>query len=147
MRLRSLFAVALLAAGCGATIGSDPATEALAGARARWSATGADAYSFIVELQCFCTSEMSGPFEVSVAPDGTTVMREGEVVGDEWLVNVPTDATELFAFVEERIGQADFRAEYDEMSGLPTAVWSDPLPGAVDDELGITVSQIEIDRP
>jgi hypothetical protein len=147
MRLRRLLAVALLTAGCGATADADPAAAALADARARWGSLGASAYAFTVELQCFCTPEMRGPFEVSVAPDGTTVLREGELVGAEWLVSVPTDADALFAFVEERLGQAGLRAEYDPTSGLPTDAWSDPIPEAADDELGIRVTTIEIEAP
>ena len=74
------------------------------------------------------------------------VTREGQTVSPEWLTNVPTTAEELFTFVEERQNQKDFRAEFDQATGLPTKVWSDPIPEAVDDELGIIVSRIVIEE-
>lgn len=147
MSLRPLLIALLLVSGCSPSPTSSPDTVALAAARDRWNEIGAVDYTFTIELQCYCTPEMRGPFEVRVSASGTVVTREKSPVGAEWLVNVPTDADALFAFVEERLGQAGLRVEYDPASGLPTTAWSDPIPGAADDELGISVTTIEIETP
>lgn len=127
---------------CSGTIG----VSAVGQARAKWERLEPRRYSFVLELKCFCTPEMSGPFAVTVRDGMEVVTREGQTVSPEWLTNVPTTAEELFTFVEERQNQKDFRAEFDQATGLPTKVWSDPIPEAVDDELGIIVSRIVIEE-
>jgi len=129
-------------AGCAEGVIPQGTITTIEQARSVWAARGSLNYTFTIELQCFCTAEMSGPFLVNVESGAVTVTREGSIVGPEWLSNVPTSAEALFAFVESRQNQKDFRATFDQTYGLPVDVWSDPIPGAADDELGIIVSGI-----
>lgn len=119
-------------------------------AQARWSqAAGGVApsvYRYTVTPDCFCTPEWSEPFQVEVRGDLVTVTRDGVVVPDEIAALLPTDAAAIYRFAAERIAQAGFRAIYDERTGLPLSIWSDPIPGAADDELGLTISEIVIER-
>ncbi|MFM9165496.1 MAG: DUF6174 domain-containing protein, partial [Candidatus Limnocylindrus sp.] len=50
----------------------------------------------------------------------------------------------LFQFAEERQDQASFRITYDQATGLPLSIWSDPIPEAADDELGVQVSDLTL---
>jgi hypothetical protein len=69
-----------------------------------------------------------------------TRTSDGSEVDPLILELLPLSAEELFAFVEERQAQASFRVTYDQAIGLPLSVWSDPIPEAADDELGVLVS-------
>jgi hypothetical protein len=82
-----------------------------------------------------------GPFTVRVRDGVSAVTRtsDGSEVDPLILELLPLSAEELFAFVEERQEQASFRVTYDQATGLPLSVWSDPIPEAADDELGIEV--------
>ena len=82
-----------------------------------------------------------GPFTVRVRDGVSAVTRtsDGSEVDPLVLELLPLSAEELFAFVEERQAQASFRVTYDQATGLPLNVWSDPIPEAADDELGIEV--------
>jgi hypothetical protein len=82
-----------------------------------------------------------GPFTVRVRDGVSAVTRtsDGSEVDALILELLPLSAEELFTFVEERQEQASFRVTYDQATGLPLSVWSDPIPEAADDELGIEV--------
>jgi len=120
-----------------------PAGEinSLVEARAAWVRSGATNYDFVISRQCFCMLEYVGPFTVRVRNGVSTVTysSDGSAVGAEALRQLPVNAEGLFAFVEERQEQASFRVTYDQPTGLPLSVWSDPIPEAADDELGIEV--------
>ena len=85
--------------------------------------------------------EYIGPFTVQVQNGVSTATRtsDGSAVDTIILELLPLSAEELLAFVEERQEQASFRVTYDQATGLPLSVWSDPIPQAADDELGIEV--------
>jgi hypothetical protein len=144
MRILGAFLALALITGC---TPADPAAEALATARARWSELATDDYRFSVARDCYCIETWRGPFEVRVVDGVASVTRDGAPVAAELLDGLPTDAAALFAFAAERTGQAAFRAEYDPETGLPLSVWSDPIPEAADDELGISVELLEVSRP
>mgnify|MGYP003335256167 FL=1 len=140
-----IFALSIVClAGCSKVAEPSGKIETIEQARSAWAARGSLQYTFTVELQCFCTAEMRGPFLVNVENGAATVTREGSIVEPGWLSNVPTSADALFAFAASRRGQKDFRATFDQTYGLPVEVWSDPIPEAADDELGIIVSGISV---
>jgi hypothetical protein len=139
MRHLSLLLLALALLGCNAAAPGD-----LDAARRAWAATDSADYEFTIVKECFCTPEMSGPFVISVRGDERSITREGVPVEDRWLVGLPADAEMLFAFVAERVSQQGFRATYDQTSGFVLSVWSDPIPEAVDDELGLRISNLVI---
>ena len=115
--------------------------DSLDAARAAWAASGISNYDFIITRQCFCLETWIGPFAVRVRDGVSTVTRlsDGSEVEPMILEQLPLSAEELFAFAEERQGQASFRITYDQATGLPLSIWSDPIPEAADDELGVEV--------
>jgi hypothetical protein len=115
--------------------------NSLVEARAAWVRSGAANYDFVISRQCFCVETYVGPFTVRVRDGVSAVTRtsDGSEVDPLILELLPLSAEELFAFVEERQAQASFRVTYDQATGLPLSVWSDPIPEAADDELGIEV--------
>lgn len=141
MRRSALLVATLLLAGC-ATL---PPTT-LADARAVWATRGSDDYHFTISRQCFCIDEYRGPFEVTVRDRAATVLREGAPADPRLLEGLPLDADALFAFAAEREQQQDFRATFDPTTGFLLSVWSDPIPEAVDEELGLTVTDFSLDR-
>ena len=116
--------------------------DALDEARAVWAASGISDYDFTITRQCFCLETWIGPFAVRVRDGVSTVTRlsDGSEVEPMILEQLPLSAEELFQFAEERQEQASFRVTYDQATGLPLSVWSDPIPEAADDELGVLVS-------
>ena len=116
--------------------------DALDEARAVWAASGIGDYDFTIIRQCFCLETWVGPFAVRVRDGVSTVIRlsDGSEVEPMILEQLPLSAEELFQFAEERQEQASFRVTYDQATGLPLSIWSDPIPEAADDELGIEVS-------
>ena len=116
--------------------------DALDEARAVWAASGIGDYDFTITRQCFCLETWIGPFAVRVRDGVSTVTRlsDGSEVEPMILEQLPLSAEELFQFAEERQEQASFRVTYDQATGLPLSIWSDPIPEAADDELGIEVS-------
>ena len=119
----------------------DGEIDTLDEARAVWATSGISSYRYTITRQCFCMEAYIGPFTVRVRNGVSTVTRtsDGSEVDPLILELLPLSAEELFAFVEERQAQASFRVTYDQATGLPLSVWSDPIPEAADDELGIEV--------
>ena len=115
--------------------------DSLETARATWAASDINDYDFTITRQCFCVETWIGPFAVQVRDGVSVVTRaiDGSKVEPMILEQLPLSAEELFQFAEERQGQASFRITYDQATGLPLSIWSDPIPGAADDELGIEV--------
>ena len=116
--------------------------DALDEARAAWASSGINNYDFTITRQCFCMEEYAGPFTVRVRSGASTVTysSDGSAVDPDVLRQLPVNAEELFQFAEDRQDQASFRVGFDQATGLPLSVWSDPIPEAADDELGVLVS-------
>jgi len=116
--------------------------DALDEARAAWASSGAANYDFVISRQCFCVVGYVGPFTVRVRSGASTVTysSDGSAVDPDVLRQLPVNAEELFQFAEDRQDQASFRVGFDQATGLPLSVWSDPSPEAADDELGVMVS-------
>ena len=116
--------------------------DALDEARAAWASSGAANYDFVISRQCFCVVGHVGPFTVRVRSGASTVTysSDGSAVDPDVLRQLPVNAEELFQFAEDRQDQASFRVGFDQATGLPLSVWSDPIPEAADDELGVLVS-------
>ena len=116
--------------------------DALDEARAAWASSGAANYDFVISRQCFCVVGYVGPFTVRVRSGASTVTysSDGSAVDPDVLRQLPVSAEELFQFAEYRQDQASFRVEFDQATGLPLSIWSDPIPEAADDELGVLVS-------
>jgi len=119
----------------------DGEIDTLDEARTVWATSGISSYRYTITRQCFCVETYIGPFTVRVRDGVSAVTRtsDGSEVDPLILELLPLSAEELFTFVEERQAQASFRVTYDQATGLPLSVWSDPIPEAADDELGIEV--------
>jgi len=115
-------------------------------ARAVWAASGIADYAYTIRRDCFCVETWIGPFAVQVRDGVSTVTRvsDGSEVEPIILEQLPLSAEELFLFAEERQDQASFRITYDQATGLPLSIWSDPIPEAADDELGVQVSDLTL---
>jgi hypothetical protein len=68
------------------------------------------------------------------------------VLGQHSCRSSRVSARSFSARVVARIGQEGFQAAYDERTDLPLNFWSDPIPGAADDELGLLIEEITVER-
>jgi len=112
----------------------DGEIDSLVEARTVWASSGISNYRYTITRQCFCMETYIGPFAVQVQ-NGVSIatrLSDGSEVDPIILELLPLSA-------EERQAQASFRVTYDQATGLPLSVWSDPIPQAADDELGIEV--------
>lgn len=136
MRMISLLAAMLLLGSCTGT----EFESTLEDHRATWVAAGLGAYEYELTLDCFCPSEVAGPFRVSVVGSGAEVTRVGSpdspVAVDE-IVDGTIES--IFEFVEEHTDADFISVTYDEQLGYPTTVVVDPSESILDDEMSITV--------
>lgn len=144
--LAAATALALVIAGCSALefLNPDPGTEAqrrLAAAAALWARTGIDDYRFTIVRGCFCPAE--GPSVVTVR-DGvvTEVLRGGVPIDPADLPRVPLTIPAVFELLRGLGPDAEFEATYDLVTGAPSEVSVDPIPNAIDDEFGLTISDL-----
>ncbi len=140
IRLAAL-SLLLLASGCsmfGASRGENPAR---ADARARWAASGPDAYTMTQSRSCFCPREITGPFEVSVREGSlVSVLLDGAPVPAERALTVDG----LFDLIADAYaGEADeVRVTYHPTLGYPTDLWIDYERMAADEETGYNVTAL-----
>ena len=100
---------------------------------------------FAVERLCFCGAESRGPVRVRV--QGMAVVERvyvdtGGPVPGTFAELFPT-VDGLFALVRSAIegGAYEVRVTYHAVLGVPIDVWIDYIENAVDDELGLTVTE------
>jgi hypothetical protein len=144
--LSILATLILAAAGCG----NFQQGYALSRNRALWESQNISHYRFQLQVGCFCAFMDLMPLSVEV--------RDGQVVSllDASGRPVPGDRLEmleryagidkLFELVDQAIsGKADkVTVTYDPTYGFPTQVSIDYIKLAVDDELGLQVSNFEV---
>lgn len=121
-----------------------PGAAALADAEARWAAAGATSYRFTLVRSCYCSDEWIGPFDVTVTDGVASVTRLGVAVDPTIAAELPLTAELLFAHLRAHLGDVDYRATFDAATGFPLSFWSDPIPGAADDELGLDTSDLQL---
>jgi hypothetical protein len=120
--------------------------ERLAAARALWEAQGIDSYRMRYRRSCFCPR----PNHVDI------VVRDGVIesvveVGTGELIAAPETGlwgfqtvAALFDSLEEALRSADVaQIEYDPTRGFPASASFDFVRGAVDDELGLVIENLE----
>jgi len=144
--LTVLTALILAAAGCG----NFQQGRALSRNRALWESQNISHYRFQLHVGCFCAFMDLMPLSVEV--------RDGQVVSlfDSSGQPIPADRLEmlerytgidkLFELVAQAIdGKADeVSVTYDPTYGFPSQVSIDYIKLAVDDELGLQVSNFEV---
>lgn len=127
------------------TIPNDsPEAAELTDAEARWAATGATSYRFTLVRSCYCLDEWTGPFDVTVVDGVPSVTRLGVAVDPMIAAELPLTAELLFAHLRAHLDDADYRATFDAATGFPLSFWSDPIPEAADDELGLDTSNLQL---
>lgn len=113
--------------------------------RALWDSVGPASYEYAVERPCFCPTEYRGPVRIRV---------EGDVVVERVYVDgglaVPAEIAPSFPAVEglfELLRSAfegdahEVQVTYDPVLGVPVDFWIDYVEMAVDEELGMRVTE------
>jgi hypothetical protein len=134
----------------------DTTAAALAAAKKLWATSAPRNYQYTVELGCFCAG-LVGPVVVTVI-DGKVVRREivrariREDLGDHSssrIDQLAPSVEDLFRTLDEvRQSQPGIAyAIYHPTRGYPLVVYLDYQPGAADDELGFSISDLRPIRP
>ncbi len=97
-----------------------------------WQAAGITSYAFTYKPMCFCDTT---PRLVAVE-DGAA--RIDGIAADQRF-GVPAGVPGLFEIVRRAINGDSVTVRYDETTGVPMAMTSDPIKNAIDDELSFAV--------
>jgi len=145
-KLALLFLVVLLTA-CSGIVKSEIAKN-----QEKWALAGISHYRFDLNIGCFCAFRSQMPLSVEVM-DGEIVSMidpDGNIVDAtdsnyEYYSRFAT-IDRLFSELEsDSIKEADeVTVTYDSTYGFPTQISIDYIKEAVDDELGLTVSGLEV---
>ena len=110
----------------------------------RWAASGITRYAFTYRPSCFCDTT---PHLVVV--DGGTTRIDGSPVDPSQPLHdwIPAGVPGLFALVRQAIDGDEVSTTYDPATGVPTAMDSDPMQNAIDDELAFTITDWTLDPP
>lgn len=111
---------------------------------ALWQSTGIRTYAFTYEVSCFCPE---GPH--LIVSDGTSVRIDGLAVDATTPppIGAPVGVDGLFEIVRRAINGDRATITYDPATGVPTAMDSDPIANAVDDEMAFKVTGWTLDPP
>lgn len=110
---------------------------------ATWQASGITRYAFTYTPFCFCP--LGSHLIVS---DGTEIRIDGVAVGEMAPPSgAPVGVDGLLAIVRRAIKGDRATIGYDESTGVPTTMDSDPITNAVDDELSFKVTDWTLDPP
>jgi hypothetical protein len=110
---------------------------------ATWQASGITRYAFTYTPYCFCP--LGSHLIVS---DGTEIRIDGVAVGAiEPPSGAPVGVDGLFATVRRAIKGDYATIDYDESTGVPTTMDSDPIGNGIDDELIFQVTDWTLDPP
>lgn len=112
---------------------------------ALWDSVGPDSYEYGVERLCFCPVEYLGPARVRVEK-GVVVERvyveSGLAVPDDVAPSFPS-VDGLFELLRSAYEEDahEIRVTYDPVLGAPVDFWIDYIEMAVDEELGMRVTE------
>jgi len=117
--------------------------EELRLAEARWRSERPERYLYVIENQCFCSRDYTGPVRVWVEGDAVvarTYLFDGSPVPDE-LEGAFRSVDGLFELLREayQSGAHEVRVTYDPALGVPTELWIDRDELSIDEELGVRV--------
>lgn len=136
----------LLLAGCGSHL--NDAREVWRDARARWTANRPSQYTYTLERLCFCPEEVRGPVRIVVRGDSVlsrAYVGSGQAVPAQYAVHFGTIES-LFDVIDDAIDRkaAELSTQYDPARGYPLTVNIDYVANAIDEELGLRVSEFLI---
>jgi hypothetical protein len=140
-----LVILAPLLAACGATGPEDARLAALEAHLARWHRVGPTSYVYAIERMCFCPAEYLGPVRVWVENREVVELAyvdTGLGVAPDLAAEFPT-VEGLFEVLRSAIERRADRIDvtYDAVLGLPLDFWIDYSEMAVDEELGMRVTE------
>jgi hypothetical protein len=142
MRCTTLSLLTVLLA-CSATGPSEVWQAQLDAARQRWAANGPSEYEYTYVMTCYCPPESLRPVLVRVRNGEVIALYYGNFPGGE-LPSYEGDWTipEQFARIQRYIdgGAKALEVEYHPVTGVPISMSVDPIPNAVDDEHGFTIT-------
>lgn len=144
-RLGWLVVVVPLLAACSDLGPGDARLARLEANLARWDSLGPDSYVYAFERLCFCPVESLGPVRVTVE-DGVAVERvyvdTGAAVPPAHAQGFPTVRGLFDTLREAIVNDADsIEVTYDPTLGFPLDFWIDYLRMAVDEELGMRITE------
>lgn len=132
---------------CGGGGGGESAQlQEMKASRARWEALGLTNYEYTIRRSCFCPVENIGPFRVTVRNGVSTVTTRAAKTrhGGHSDPNHDISSVDvLFQTIESALSTntAHTTVTYDPERGIPTSIAIDPIPTAVDDEFGYTLTE------
>jgi len=110
---------------------------------ATWQASGITRYAFTYAPSCFCPL-----ISHLIVSDGTEIRIDGVATdGSAPPPGAPIGVDGLFEIVRRAIEGDHATIAYDESTGVPTTMASDPIANAVDDELSFKLSDWTLDPP
>jgi hypothetical protein len=108
-----------------------------------WQAAGITRYAFRYTASCFCPSTAS-----FVVRDGAEIRIDGVAVdGAAPPAGAPVGVEGLFDIVRRAVQGDRATIGYDETTGVPMGMESDPIANAIDDELSFQVTDWTLDPP
>jgi hypothetical protein len=128
-----------------------PEVEALAGARARWEATGYTDYTYLYRLSCFCPPQLLETARLSVSDGKITAVY---LLDSE--APAPPDSYDLYHTVDGLFDQLAqslasdpvvFEVTYDGVAGYPTSAQIDISEQIADEEYSFTASDLTAAGP
>ena len=118
------------------------AAKELGQARLLWAGQGIGTYRLKVAYICECPG---GAYELSIR-DGALIQAvlDGETVELSSIEGFPTTVDAIFRQADAALRRGgSIQAAYDPQTGVPLKMFIDPVPNAIDDELGIEISSFE----
>ena len=113
----------------------------------RWVKGQISNYRFTLKVICFCPSERVDPIRIEVRNNQVTSLvyaGTGLVPSRNFWENENT-IDKLFVIIHANATQSGGKLEvsYDTTLSYPTRIFIDPIPNAVDDEIGYEISSFE----
>jgi hypothetical protein len=148
MLMRKIAVLTLLLSGAACEAATAPGdVDNLAAARARWSQSGGDSYSYVVNRSCFCV--LGGRTVTVTVRNGVVSAAEyaetGGPVESTFLTYVAT-VPDLFDLIQDALAKdpAYFAATYDPVFGYPTRIEIDPSANVADDEVALSARNLTL---
>ena len=156
MKKLLLLVLAIVLSACSTIANAGQPKSEVEQARDKWQAANISHYRFNLFIGCFCAFRDEMPLIVEVK-DGKVVSLQSESVGEINPANLQyyeryLTIDKLFNEIEKGFKSEDaeskpaetLTATYDETYGFPTQISIDFIEQAVDDELGLTISNFEV---
>lgn len=106
----------------------------------KWTRTGIQEYEYSLAINCFCSTDRTGPHIIRVNGDliATVNGNSYDITKTGTLYTVP----QLFNLIRESIARKPYRitVEYDNTYGFPKKIYIDYDQNIADEEVGFTLT-------